>query len=151
MTDSINIGEGVRDLLEVNEVHDRHPVSQTVAGRLVDRFGTADDVDEASRDELQSVKGVGPKTAHEINPPTSDYYDEKVREGGLIPQYIDREGVYRHVDEEDDHPPMHPDERRDYDPTEPRLCRLNDDLEPVDGYPERGGYGETYTPKDERS
>lgn len=114
MTGTVEVTEDVRVFVEEGAVRERYPVSEAVAARLVERFGTADAIGEATRDELQQVEGIGPTTAEEINPPTSALLDEKhadADEGALIPQYPDENGVYRAPEEKDEHPPMPPDER----------------------------------------
>lgn len=111
MTGTVDVTEDVRVFVEEGAVYERFPVTEAVAECLVERFGTVEAVGEATRDELQQVKGIGPTTAEKINPPTSDLLDAKIREGGLTPQYLDENGVYRAPEEKDEHPPMPLDER----------------------------------------
>jgi hypothetical protein len=102
MKGTIDIGDDVHEFITVEDAQESLPVSKTVAKRLVERFGDVEAIQNTPRDELQSVEGVGPKTAHKINPQTSDYLDKKIDEGGLTPQYLDQDGVYRHPDEQDE-------------------------------------------------
>lgn len=114
MTGTVESSEAVRVFVEEGAVRERFPVSEVVAARLVERFGTADAIGEATRDELQQVEGIGPATAEEINPRTSELLDEKIDNmevGDLVPQYPDKNGVYRAHEEKDEHPPMPVDER----------------------------------------
>jgi hypothetical protein len=110
MSGTVEVSEDVRTFVEEGAVCEKYPVSEAVAARLVERFGSAVAVGEATRDELQQVTGVGPATAAEINPPTSALLDEKMQNGGLTPAYLDENGVHRAPEEKDEHPPMRADE-----------------------------------------
>lgn len=53
-------------------------VDEVKAQRLVDKFGTYDDIRNTSIHELQEVHGIGPILARRINPPE-----------GLVPGDLD--------------------------------------------------------------
>jgi len=62
-------------------------LSQEVAERVVSTFGGSD-LSDADRKKLQQVKGIGPATAEEINPPRTRLfraYEKTVSDGGLFP------------------------------------------------------------------
>jgi hypothetical protein len=114
MKTELTVSEDIRNLIERAAVRDAHPVSEQVAGRLIDEFGTADAVNEANRDELQQVNGIDPATAEAIAPRRSALLDEqisKASEGVLIPQYLDMDGLSPAREEMDDYPPMPPEQR----------------------------------------
>lgn len=95
----VEIGDGVAHAIQVDRIENDHPVSRKVAERLADRFGDAT-LGEVDRDRLQQVKGVGPTTAEEINPPRSDAFRAREKEAGenaLIPCWTDpeRDDKYR--------------------------------------------------------
>jgi hypothetical protein len=77
----IEIGDGVTELVGSQEIEQQYDVPQAVARRLWERFNTAD-LNDVSRDRLQEVRGVGPVTASEINPPRSDAFRALQRECG---------------------------------------------------------------------
>lgn len=95
----VEIGDGVTEAVRTPEIENRHPVSRAVAERLAERFGDAT-LGEVDRDRLQQVKGVGPVTAREINPPRSEAFralEKEAGENALIPHWTDpeRDDKYR--------------------------------------------------------
>lgn len=96
---TVSVGEGIRTKMAVSAVHRRFDVSESIAERLVDRFGSVEAITNAPRDELLEVTGVGPVTATKIRPETNPNATPELREkiaeseeGELIPIVSDEDG-----------------------------------------------------------
>lgn len=92
-----DIDDGVREEMAVERIRNQFNVSEDVAERLYDEIGPADKLTETNRARLREVKGVGPKTAVEINRPVSKPWEMEHGSGGLpngslVPVWIDDGG-----------------------------------------------------------
>jgi len=77
----VEIGDGVSELIQSQEIQEEYGVPERVARRLWDQFRTTD-LDAVDRGRLQQVRGVGRARAEKINPPRSDAYRAREREAG---------------------------------------------------------------------
>lgn len=94
-TGTTQVGDGVRRMLGVSDIQDRFNVTEPVARRLYDHFGSGESIGEASRDDLLDVEGIGTKTADHIY--TTCWVARNCPEGALVPtvpiEDYDGEGV----------------------------------------------------------